>query len=117
VLHPDNARPHVAKIVKQYLEDSNLKSAPLPPYSPDLAPSDFFLFGHVKRLIQRTEFWTAEELLDGAIRILADISLETLMATFPEWLKRLQACLDGDGEYVEYTFFDSKNFSRISTGN
>jgi hypothetical protein len=35
VVHADNARPHVAKRVKQYLEDNNLKNAPHPPYSPD----------------------------------------------------------------------------------
>jgi hypothetical protein len=35
VIHADNARLHVAKRVKQHLEDSNLKSAPHPPYSPD----------------------------------------------------------------------------------
>jgi hypothetical protein len=34
VVHADNARPHVAKRVKQYLEDNNLKSAPPPPDSP-----------------------------------------------------------------------------------
>jgi hypothetical protein len=56
VVHADKTRPHVAKRVKQCLEDKNLKSAPHPPYSPDLAPSDFFLFGHVKRLLQGTEF-------------------------------------------------------------
>jgi transposase len=101
VVHAHSARPHVAKRVKQYLEDNNLKSAPYPPYSPDLAPSDFFLFGHMKRLLQGTEFHTAEELLDGVVRILADIPLETLMATFHEWLQRLQAYIDNDGEYVE----------------
>jgi hypothetical protein len=36
------------------------------------------------------------------------------MATFHEWLQRLQACIDSDGEYVKSTFFDSKNFNRIS---
>jgi hypothetical protein len=35
VVHANNARPHVAKRFKQYLEDNNLKSAPHPPYSPD----------------------------------------------------------------------------------
>jgi hypothetical protein len=42
VIHADNARPHIAKRVKQYLEDNNLKSALYRPYSPDLASSDFF---------------------------------------------------------------------------
>jgi histone-lysine N-methyltransferase SETMAR len=101
MVHAGNARPHVAKRVKQYLDGISLKSAPHPPYSPDLGPSDSFLFGHVKRLLQGTEFQTAEEVVDGVVRILADIPLETLMATFHEWLQRLQVCIDSDGEYVE----------------
>jgi hypothetical protein len=55
----------------------------------------------MKRLLEGREFQTAEELLDGVVRILADISLKTLMATFHEWLQRVQVCIDGDGEYVE----------------
>jgi hypothetical protein len=55
----------------------------------------------VKRLHQGTGFQTAEELLDGVVRILADIPLETLMDTFHEWVQGLQACIDGDGEFVE----------------
>jgi hypothetical protein len=35
VVHADNARRHVAKRVKQYLEDNNLKSTLHPPYFPD----------------------------------------------------------------------------------
>jgi hypothetical protein len=35
VAHAENARPRVAKRVKQYLEANNLKSAPHPPYFPD----------------------------------------------------------------------------------
>jgi hypothetical protein len=50
VVHADNAKPHVAKRVKQFTDDNGLRTAPYPPYSPDLAPSDFFLFGHVKGL-------------------------------------------------------------------
>jgi hypothetical protein len=71
----------------------------------------------VKRLLQGIEFQTAEDLLDGVVRLLADIPLETLMATFHEWLQRLQSCIDSDGEYVKETPFDSKNFGRISTAN
>jgi hypothetical protein len=70
VVHADNARPYVAKRVKQYLEDNNLKIASHPPLLP--------------RLLQGTEFRIAEELLDRVVRILADIPLETLMATFHE---------------------------------
>jgi len=36
-----DARPHVAKIVKKYLETLKWDVLPHPPYSPDIAPSDY----------------------------------------------------------------------------
>ena len=44
IFHHDNARPHVAIPVKKYLENSGCEVLPYPPYSPDLAPSDYHLF-------------------------------------------------------------------------
>ncbi|KAG5317833.1 MOS1T transposase, partial [Pseudoatta argentina] len=44
ILLHDNARPHVAKPVKTYLETLKWEVLPHPPYSPDIAPSDFHLF-------------------------------------------------------------------------
>ncbi|KAG5318068.1 MOS1T transposase, partial [Pseudoatta argentina] len=39
-----SAKPHVAKPVKTYLETLKWEVLPHPPYSPDIAPSDFHLF-------------------------------------------------------------------------
>ncbi|VVC25899.1 Transposase, type 1 [Cinara cedri] len=44
ILLHDNARSHVSKVVKTYLETLKWDILPLPPYSPDIAPSDFYLF-------------------------------------------------------------------------
>jgi hypothetical protein len=52
-------------------------------------------------MLQRTEFQTVDRLLEAAVQILSDIPLETLMATFHQRLGSLQACINGDGEYVE----------------
>ncbi|KAG5313062.1 MOS1T transposase, partial [Pseudoatta argentina] len=43
ILLHDNARPHVAKPVKTYLETLKWKVLPHPPYSPDIAPSDSWI--------------------------------------------------------------------------
>jgi hypothetical protein len=39
-----------------------MKSTPYPPYSPDLAPSDFSLFGDVKRCLAGLSFDDADHL-------------------------------------------------------
>ncbi|KAM8715776.1 hypothetical protein ACLKA7_002770 [Drosophila subpalustris] len=44
ILQHDNARPHVAKPVKTYLETLKWEILTHPPYSQDIAPSDYHLF-------------------------------------------------------------------------
>ena len=59
----DNARPHIAKCVKDKLERLSWNLLPHPPYSPDLAPSDNKLF--------RTKVWKrspAKTLSSGVFR-------------------------------------------------
>nr|QXJ78547.1 putative DD34D transposase [Floraphis choui] len=50
-LHYDNAPAHTAFLVTQLLADSKVPTIPQPPYSPDLAPLDFFLFLRLKTSI------------------------------------------------------------------
>ena len=51
ILVHDNARPHVAAPVKTYLETINWEVLSNPPYSPDIAPSDYYLFRSMAYLI------------------------------------------------------------------
>jgi hypothetical protein len=44
LLHMDNARPHKLKWNLARMEELSLKRAAHPPFSPDIAPLDFFLF-------------------------------------------------------------------------
>jgi hypothetical protein len=80
------------------MEVHELRTAPHPPYSPDLASSDFFLFGHLKITLQESEFDNAGELLDSVVKILSVISPETLLAIFHHLMDRLEACIDGEGK-------------------
>jgi hypothetical protein len=83
------------------MEEHGLRTAPHPPYSPHQAPRDFFLFGYVKRALQGSEFQTVEGLLAALVGIWNAIPTETLISTFHEWIRRLQTCIDPDGEYIE----------------
>ena len=56
IFHHDNARPHVAIPVKNYLENSGWGVLLHPPYSPDLAPSDYHLFRSMQNALTRIRF-------------------------------------------------------------
>jgi histone-lysine N-methyltransferase SETMAR len=47
-LHLDNCRVHFSKATEQFITENHIGRVPHPPYSPDLAPSDFWLFGDTK---------------------------------------------------------------------
>ena len=44
ILQHDNARSHIAKPVQTYLKTLKWEVLPQPPYSPDIALSDYYLF-------------------------------------------------------------------------
>jgi hypothetical protein len=43
-LRHDNEPAHVSLAIRDFLANTNMTVLPLPPYSPDLPPADFFLF-------------------------------------------------------------------------
>jgi histone-lysine N-methyltransferase SETMAR len=100
VVHADNARPQTAGGTLRYLEASGMVRVPHPPYSPDLAPSDFFLFGYLKSMLQGRHFERSEGLLAAILALLDTIENVTLQRAFLEWMKRLTKCLSTNGEYV-----------------
>jgi hypothetical protein len=46
--HLDNCRVHFSKHTQMFFDENFLLRVPQPPYSPDLGPSDFWLFGDMK---------------------------------------------------------------------
>jgi histone-lysine N-methyltransferase SETMAR len=58
----DNARPHTAAKSVQKLADIGFTVLPHPPYSPDLAPSDFYLFSPLKSALRGKIFNGVEEI-------------------------------------------------------
>lgn len=62
ILLHDNAKPHVAKPVKQYLETLKWDVLPHPPYSPDIAPSDYWLFRRMQNDLTGQRFTSYKEI-------------------------------------------------------
>jgi hypothetical protein len=98
VLRFDNAPSHKSKMTKTFLKEAGISTLSAPPYSPDLAPSDFFLFGFLKTQLKGMVFKTAQELKGAVDAILRGINTTTLKSVFDNWGKR---CLEvmKDGEY------------------
>lgn len=61
ILQHDNARPHVAAPVKTYLETLKWDVLPHPPYSPDIAPSDYHLFRSMQHDLADQRFSNHED--------------------------------------------------------
>ena len=99
LFHMDNARSHTSNATCEYMTDHGMRRMPHPPYSPDLAPCDFFLFGYIKTKLIGSEFATKDEALEKINAILKEIPKETLISTFYEWMRRLEEVIDSNGEY------------------
>ena len=63
LLQQDNTRVHICKVAMDAVERNGYELIPHPAYSPDLAPSDFFLFPNLKKDIRGLHFHSDEEVL------------------------------------------------------
>jgi len=72
-----------------------------PPYSPDLAPCDFFLFPRMKRDLKGKHFQNVEEVKEKTTEALKAITLPEFQNCFEQWKKRWDKCIDSQGEYFE----------------
>jgi histone-lysine N-methyltransferase SETMAR len=64
VLH-DNARPHTAAHSRALAEHFNWESFDHPPYSPDLAPSDYHLFTYLENFLRSQRFNNNDQSMEG----------------------------------------------------
>jgi histone-lysine N-methyltransferase SETMAR len=55
VIHLDNYSVHTSRVSTDWLEEHNILRMPHPPYSPDLAFSDFDLFATVNEKLERIQ--------------------------------------------------------------
>ena len=62
ILQHDNARPYVAKPVKTYLDTLKREVLPHPPYSPDITPSDYYLFRSMAHGLADQQFRSYEDI-------------------------------------------------------
>jgi hypothetical protein len=102
LVHVDNVPLYRPLASANFLHAHGIRKAPHPPYSPDFAPSDFYLLGYVKHCLVGASFADAGDLFEVVGMVLGRIQKTTLEAVFLEWIERRQKFITTCGEYTKY---------------
>jgi transposase len=101
MLHHDSAPPHASLLIREFLAKQETIVVPQPPYSPDLAPADLFLFLKLKSTLKGRRFQTVEEIRENSLQDLRAIPQNTFQDAFQNWKKRWERCINSRREYFE----------------
>ena len=102
LFHQDNAPPHRAARVHQFFDDdNNIEVVPHAPYSPDLAPSDFWLFPAMKDTLRGRTFSSRSALATAIFQWSEQTPKEASAAAMQSWRERCEKCVRLQGDYVE----------------
>ena len=73
-----------------------IKIVPQPPYSPDLAPCDFWLFPKLRGC----RYETIEEMKEAVMKVIDRLTQEDFHWSFQKLLERNKKCITG-GDYFK----------------
>lgn len=100
LLH-DNAPIHSAHASQAAIQQAGFTQLAHPPYSPDLAPSDFFLFRHLKQHLRGRHFQCKEQLQAMTEDFLETRSPQFFRQAFDDLVRRWTRCVENGGGYIE----------------
>lgn len=100
LLH-DNAPVHKSRDSQAAIEQTGFIPLSHPPYSPDLAPSDYYLFSHLKKALKGRRFANKEELKLRTEEFFGNCSPDFYKKAFENLPIRWQKCIETLGSYIE----------------
>ncbi|QQP39327.1 Mariner Mos1 transposase [Caligus rogercresseyi] len=98
--HFDNAPCHKANSTKEFLAKKGIKVIDHPPYSPDLAPADFFYFPVMKKMLEGVEI-VDKSVQKEWTRVGRAIPEDRFREAFRKWVERWEKCIRIGGNNVE----------------
>lgn len=101
LLHHDNAPSHTSLLVQEFMAGKNIAAVPHPPYSPDLAPCDFWLFPKIKSTMKGNRFDTIEDIKSNTTKQIKLLKKEDFQECFQKWQARWSKCVCAEGKYFE----------------
>ena len=100
LLH-DNAPVHKADVVIDAIRECKFKQLDHPPYSPDIAPRDYYLFRELKKVLRGKRFNCISEVISETESFF-DKKEKTFFSDGLIFLKhRYEKCIELKGEYIE----------------
>jgi hypothetical protein len=84
-----------------FLRNAKRLVIPQPPYSPNLASFDFFLFPKIKLKPKRRRFDITEEIQAESQRELDNLTEKDFQEAFQKWRVRRDRCLNVRGNYFD----------------
>jgi hypothetical protein len=82
------------------MEELRLKRVLHPPFSPDIAPSDFFLFGWLTDELSSRQVSEINGLFEIVDAILSTLTPDTIARVFGNWIERLTHVININRDYV-----------------
>ena len=74
-----------------------IKTVPPTPYSPDLAPCDFWLFSKLSGCC----YETIEEMKEAVLKVIDMLTQEDFHGAFQKLLEQYNKCIASGGDYLE----------------
>ena len=97
----DNAPSHTAHVAKAAMERCGFELLPHAPYSPDLAPSDYYLFPLLKEQLRGKHFGSDDEVVNAVEQWINEQERSFFLNGLKKLESRWQKCIDVFGDYVE----------------
>ena len=78
-----------------------IKTVPHPPYSPDLAPCDFWLFLKLKEKLRGCCYETIEEMKKAVMKVIDMLTQEDFHGAFQKLMEQYNKCIAAGGDYFK----------------
>ena len=100
LFHQDNGAAHKSTIAMATIRDCGYELLEHPPYSPDLAPSDYYLFSFLKKHLAGTRFYTDDEVMEATKAFLQSQDRSFFLVGIQKLQERWERCVALAGDCV-----------------
>ena len=99
ILLHDNARPHTANTIKGLMQNFKWEVLGHPPYSPDLSPCDYAIFGPLKKALRGKRFTSDDDVKQYVRNWFRTQPREFYETAIHRLVTQWDKCINSQGQY------------------